>query len=174
MLHRCACLASRSIDRGGEKGGDEAAEGCADELEGVLGSAFAGFDDAGDGALVLCSDVGSVSAPDFAVDDGGLQGLLGTVVGGGNGRVEQEAKPFGGMMAEVAGEAVVGFVGAGTGRQVQQTGNEIVEGEDALGIGGHLSGQGQFFETVALFQRLHEQVDDLLREASIGCGLGFQ
>jgi len=57
-------------------------EGVAQEREGVDGLVLARFQDRRDYRLGFGAGGRAVAAPDFAIDDGRLEGLLGAMVGG--------------------------------------------------------------------------------------------
>ena len=73
-----------SAVRGGssKKVAENATEGIAEKGEDIHGFVQAGLQHRGGGRLRLAAGAGAVAAPDLAVDDWRLQGLLGAVIGG--------------------------------------------------------------------------------------------
>lgn len=107
----------------------------------------------------VAADIGAIAAPYFAVHNRRLQCLLSPMIRGGDGRVHEEEKPRSGMVVEVLGETVVGFILPRPFRQVAQTLNKILVSLAAsIGVGVF------FVEAIAQAQRFGEQANHLLRK----------
>src|SRR4051794_17680079 len=109
-----------------EKRIEGAAEAVAEKGEGIDGFVLASFQHRRDDGLGVAAGAGAVAAPDFAIDDWRLQGLLGPMIRGRNRRVNEKQEPSGGMIVQMLGEASVGLVRTWPLRQLAETIDKVL------------------------------------------------